>query len=293
MDIKEEGMKIPKIEYEVYYQLYNNNKILKLDLKECKDLKIDLFIPVNINNDKLDKYDLNSNYYNNICKKIDSNKKIDISIKDRRNEFIQNNMTICEEDCNLVDYNYTTKKVKCSCLVKIKIPFITEIKFDKDKFYKSFTNINNILNIDLMKCYKTVIKIDNLKNNYGFFIQIFIFILFFITLFLFCCKYYYNLMNIIKLIIEAKKNFQLPKININNQNTDGNIIKNNNIKIKSKKININNHIFPIKFRVLQNKNNKIKKNINPLSLSSTNKLRYKKENDKINKNITNKKKNEL
>ena len=39
---KEEGMKIPKIEYEVYYPFKNNN-LTKLNLVSCKDTKIDQY----------------------------------------------------------------------------------------------------------------------------------------------------------------------------------------------------------------------------------------------------------
>ena len=48
-------MKIPKLEYEVYYPLYNSNNLTKLDLNLCKDSKIEISIAVSIN-DSLDKY---------------------------------------------------------------------------------------------------------------------------------------------------------------------------------------------------------------------------------------------
>ena len=60
---QEEGMKIPKIEYEIYYPLHNNNSLTKLNLNICKDTKIEISIAVKIN-DKLDKYNISSNYYN-------------------------------------------------------------------------------------------------------------------------------------------------------------------------------------------------------------------------------------
>ena len=52
---EEEGMKIPKIEYEVYYPLYNKNNLTKLNLTLCKGTKIEISIPVKINI-TLDKY---------------------------------------------------------------------------------------------------------------------------------------------------------------------------------------------------------------------------------------------
>ena len=62
IDVKEEGMKIPKVEYEVYYPLYNDENI-KLNLTYCIDSKIDISIPVKIDDD-LEKYNSSSDYYN-------------------------------------------------------------------------------------------------------------------------------------------------------------------------------------------------------------------------------------
>ena len=119
--------------------------------------------------------------------KTTSESGTDISLTDRKNQFKENNMSLCEEDCDLVEYNYTTEKAKCSCLIKINLPLIDEIKFDKDKLYKSFTDINNILNIKLIKCAKDVFNKKSLSKNYGFFIYIFIFLLF---------VYYFFILNI-------------------------------------------------------------------------------------------------
>ena len=149
---KEEGMKIPKVEYEVYYPFYNNNTLIKLDLNLCKRQKIEISIPVTIN-DNLDKYNPKSGYYNDIC------------IKDRRNEFVDNNMTLCEENCDLINYNYTNEKVKSSCDIKININPNYDYKFNKNEFFKSFIDIKNIANINVLKCYKIVFKLNNLINN--------------------------------------------------------------------------------------------------------------------------------
>ena len=201
-EINIEGMKIPKIEYEVYYPLYNET-FIKLNLSECKGMNLEISYHVKLN-DSLDKYNANSNYYKDICYKTTSNFGTDISLNDRKDQFIDDNMTLCDEDCSLIDYNYTTEKAKCSCLFKITLPFSDEIKFDKDKLYKSFIDVKNIVNISLMVCYKNVFKGKNLLKNYGFYIFIIIFLLYFICLILFYAKYYSVLINKIKKIEKAK-----------------------------------------------------------------------------------------
>ena len=232
IQLEENGMKIPKIEYEVYYPLFDKN-LIKLNLTECKDTKIEISIPVSIVED-LDKYNSNSDYYNDICTKTTSDSGTDISLTDRKQEFINNNMSLCEEDCNLISYNYTNEKAKCSCLVKINLPFIEDIKFDKNKLYKSFKSINNIINIKILKCYKTIFSKNSLKNNYGFFIYIFIFILYFIVLILFCFKYYFILQRQVKNIEKniystfKQKSLGVKKTNfVDNINMQGNKEENN------------------------------------------------------------------
>ena len=113
-------MKIPKIEYEVYYPLNTSNELIKLNLSICKDIKIEIAIPVIIN-ETLDKYNISSKYYNDICTAATSNKDTDITLSDRKNEFIKDNLTLCEENCQFIEYNYTNKKAKCSCDIKINI----------------------------------------------------------------------------------------------------------------------------------------------------------------------------
>ena len=47
IDIIEEGMKIPKITFEVYTK-YNSSKLIKLNLSYCSETKIDILIPYNL-----------------------------------------------------------------------------------------------------------------------------------------------------------------------------------------------------------------------------------------------------
>ena len=236
---KEEGMKIPKMEYEIYYPF--NGNLTKLDLISCKDTKIEISISVKING-SIDKYNSSSSYYNDICSKTTSESGTDISLKDRRNEFVENNMSLCEENCELIDYNYTNEKSKCSCDIKLKIPENYDIKFNKKDFYKNFIDIKNIANINILKCYKTVLKLKNLLKNYGFFIMFFILILYFITLIIFYCKSYIKLKKDIKNIYSAiksqnKETKENKKINLNKKKKKK---KKRRYKKKYKKNNIKN-----------------------------------------------------
>ena len=106
---------IQKLEYEVYYNFSSNNTT-KLNLTVCKDIRIDISIPKDIPINEIDKYNKSSGFYNDICYTFTSNRGTDEILKDRRNDYKNNNISICEEDCDFTEYNANTKKAICSVL---------------------------------------------------------------------------------------------------------------------------------------------------------------------------------
>ena len=168
LDVYNQGMKIPKLEYEIYYQSLGGN-LTQLNLSICEHMKVDILSPV-ILNGSIDKYNSSSDYYNDICHKTTLESGTDISLKDRKNEFVNNNMTVCEENCKFIDYDYINSKAKCRCEIKISLPLLDNITFDKNRLYDNFKDFKNIANLNLLKCYKQILTIHNLKKNYGFII---------------------------------------------------------------------------------------------------------------------------
>ena len=153
IDSEKKGLYFPIIEYEVYYPL-KNDVLEKLNLSFCEGMKIEISYPINLNED-IDKYNPNCNYYNDICSKAKSENGTDIILTDRRNEFIENNMSLCENNCLFIEYDNIHKKVKCSCNVKplLSLDFIA---LDKDILMNNFLDINKITNLEIVKCYKIV-----------------------------------------------------------------------------------------------------------------------------------------
>ena len=280
------GMKIPKIGYEIYNINEENNNITQLNLSLCKEDKIKISIPVNISDDNIDKYNPSSEYYNNLCYSTKSNNGTDICLKDRRNDFIDNNMTLCEENCDLIDYDNIYKKAECSCDIKIDLPFIDDIIIDKEKLKKKFIDIDNIANLKFMKCYKIVFKKENIKSNYGFYILGFIFILYLICLFLFYCKYYdlfkEEIYDIILFDLKTNKNDTEKKSNPNRKNKTNDENKTSSKKKRKKdkkqkrrkKKESDNKIFI--FSKEQNKTNSLmnNKDIIPYSQNNNNNSEY-------------------
>ena len=156
-------MKIPIIEYNIYYPLYSK-EMIQLDISKWENEYIEISIPVDIENNNIDKYNKSSPYYNDICSITDSDNGVDLILSDRKKKFQDNNMTLCEEDCDLIEYNYITKKATCKCNIKIKMPIIDEIKLDKNKLLKSFSDIHTIFNIKILKCGKNLLNNEYLKK---------------------------------------------------------------------------------------------------------------------------------
>ena len=152
VDIFQEGVLIPFIEYEVY----NSETKVKLDLSACKDIKIEISIPVSINESELFKYDISSDYYNDICFSYQEKNKADTIINDRRNEYLNNSLSVCEENCEYGGYDYSNKRVLCECYTKIAFPIISEVEINKDKLLNNFKDIKSTININVIKCYKEV-----------------------------------------------------------------------------------------------------------------------------------------
>lgn len=103
IDVEQIGMNVGSFEYEILYPIENNN-LKKLNLSVCKDVKIDIVVPANISGD-IEKYNSSSPYYNDICYIDNSDDGIDISLNDRKENYINNNMGVCEHGCDFISYD--------------------------------------------------------------------------------------------------------------------------------------------------------------------------------------------
>ena len=100
-------MRTPLLEYEILYPINDNKNLFKLNLSICSGLKIHRIISANLT-ENIDKYNKTSPYYNDICYIADSDYGTDISLKDRKEDYIDNNMGICEDGCDFISYNKET-----------------------------------------------------------------------------------------------------------------------------------------------------------------------------------------
>ena len=120
---------------------------------------------------------------------------------------MDNNLTVCEEDCDFVNYDYSSEKATCSCKIKTDSTFkISDIVIDKNKLLKSFTDFKNIANIKVLKCNCLIFKKEAFKSNYANIFMIIIIVFFFVVLVLFWSIKFSELIKILSAIIYFKLN---------------------------------------------------------------------------------------
>ena len=104
-----------EIRTSVQYNIYNPNTYEKLYLSKCSGDVITVNSPINFDNsinekyEKLDKqnYDLfnsNDSFYNDICTQFTSDSNTDSILSDRKNDYYNNSLELCEDGCNYKGY---------------------------------------------------------------------------------------------------------------------------------------------------------------------------------------------
>ena len=187
-------------------------------------------------------------------------------------------MSFCESKCEYGGYDNDIKKVKCKC--EVKIPLMSEIKFNSNILKKKI-DIKNALNLNVMKCFKTAFSTKGIKGNIGIYIILLFILTVSICLVLFLIKGF----SIIKGYINAinSNNIIKEKYEQQSERNDGRnakIIK----KVKQNKI-INISISLLNKNVIINNNNEGKAN-DEKNISKENKVDFPPKNvRKINKLI--------
>ena len=104
IDIFQKGMKITKIEYDIYSKL-NGTNLIQLNKSFCDNVKAELSVHVVLTED-INKLNTSSDYYNDICYTATSDSGTDILLKDRKDEYIKGNKAVCQDGCDFTKYDY-------------------------------------------------------------------------------------------------------------------------------------------------------------------------------------------
>jgi hypothetical protein len=193
------------VEYEIYHPISYE----KLNLTHCQGESVEVDISVKINEEEVFKYDPSSDYYNDVCSTYTTENGTDIILKDRQNEYVNNNLALCETDCTFMGYDYNTKKAKCKCSIKTQITQISQItSMDKDKLIETFLDFKSMTNLHVLKCYKLLFSKEGFLNNIGNYILLPIITINIVSSIIFPLKGYNILHNLIKEMANKLKEYQ-------------------------------------------------------------------------------------
>ena len=237
---KVDGFNIPIIDY----VLFTQNGSINLDLSICDNVTVQIDIPVSINEDDFDRYDPSSDFYNDICKKVSSDGKVDMTLFERTDYYNKYNMSLCEAKCVLVGYNSTTAKAICDCHIKSDMTY-SNGDINPNDLLNKIESEQSISNLALTKCLNTFSNPEELKSNSGFFTILIILFAFVIVFIIFCIKGKNQLENKIDDVIYNKfdkipqKNKMQNIVSNSKIEKDGNILGYNNVNnnIKDNKNN--------------------------------------------------------
>ena len=191
-----EGYEIPIIEYAIFLE---NGTYLSLDY--CDNISSLYYIPVSINEKNLFKHNTSSEYYNDECSKYTTENGTDMTMYDRKNDYNENHLSLCEANCTFKGYNSSTSKVECEC--KTRSYLYTLEALSGDDLLDKIEAEQKLTNLNLMKC-SNLITGEEIKNNTGFFLIAIIIVLFIIIMIIFCVRGYNNLEKKIDEVISIK-----------------------------------------------------------------------------------------
>jgi hypothetical protein len=196
-DIKSEDLSSTYVQYEIYqpYGLY------KLKTEYCKDIKIIIHVPLDLNEETVSLYDslkdsgydlFNSSddFYNDVCTPYTSINGTDMTIEDRKKEIYNTSgsITTCQIGCNFESYNNIMKQAKCKCDIQTESTNtdINKNDFSKETLSENFLKILKNSNFLVLKCYELIFNFKCLFENKGRII-----ILFLITLLIYLFNFLY------------------------------------------------------------------------------------------------------
>ena len=270
-DIKENKYSSTYVQYEIYDSLTGN----KINLTECQDMNIDIYIPTTLDNNSLylfndlkdngyNIFDINDSFYNNICGTYTTINGKDILLSDRIEDIY--NPTIekyhCQENCDIKSYIDEYKKILCECpLEEEEIKIDVEEQNFHQKFLSSFTNTWKSSNFLVVKCFIYFLNFITIINNKGCIIMSTIIIIFIIFMLIYCFKGQQQLNELIKKILKIIK-IKKEKSNVKIDNIKNNTIRNSEIKkLSHRSLLSNNSSLKVSIKSKKNKSKNIKTDI--------------------------------
>ena len=144
------------------YEIFNPETKEKLDLNACKNIKINIKTPVEINENIIYKYDPYSEYYKDKCFPNEECGDENTLIQ-RKNEFNNNHLSLCEKNCDYIKYDTDTKNVLCECKIKTEFTKLTDLLNNKNNLLFIILNETDIFTYSYTEVLSN--KYTNINEN--------------------------------------------------------------------------------------------------------------------------------
>ena len=297
----------------VKFELYNPETKEKLDLNYCSNVTIDIYSPAILsqksidmfeygNSQSYDVFDSGDLFYNDLCTKFTSENGTDVILLDRKNNYYNENIILCEDNCEYKNYYIDSNKVQCECNIDENINQLSgKTNFVSQNLSATFFSKSYFSNLKVMKCYKLFFSISEQIKNLGSYI-LFIFIIFFIVVIV--LFYYNHKVKVFRLIYDfcekknngmnaASKPFKLKQSNkLNNKNGNNIIVNNlifasniNNTKCNNNRMKVENKNIK-KIKSIKKKSRNLNSS-NPVKIIKSRKVENNFKSESTNKNISN------
>ena len=293
----------------VQYEIYNPNNYEKLDLSLCKNIKIEINIPVTLDSETESAYDNAKNqgynlfdseddFYNELCTPYTSENDTDLTLAYRQNYLYK---SLCQDGCVFNEYNQDNDRVSCNCDAQTNSTktSLSNIEFYSSFLFNSFFNTIKISNFMVMKCYKLFFSFKDLFKNVGKILMFLLYLVYIVLMIICLIKKDKLLLNFMMTILNYKFHIYNPNINLQKKQLDVNNKMSQSIKkslsksckssrsIKTSRTNKSKNKKGKKKSVNEGKNSiKSKKDYNPpIRKKCEDKKKLKTENHYINANI--------
>ena len=155
--------KIPIIEYKIL----SEDGREEFNISVCQYMNFIYSIPVDINASEEYKYNPESEYNNELCFQYTTEYLTDIVLYDRRKEFNDYNLSLCEANCKYL--RYVDGRVECECPVKSDFNYFLG-QSDEEKsnmIYRFKNNHFEPYNFGVLKCFQMILTKESFKSNYA------------------------------------------------------------------------------------------------------------------------------
>ena len=116
-------------------------------------------------------WDFESPFFNDICTPFTNENGNDVLLDDRRKDYYNSEVSLCEENCHFMGYNISLKMYACKCVTKGGVGEISG-ELSGEYSYKEMPDdfldlVSRRSNIKVFKCASQVFSAKGQKKNFG------------------------------------------------------------------------------------------------------------------------------